>query len=99
MEIYEGQSKNGTPDGFGRYIDSEGGYYIGWFKDGIKHGQGKDVSKTLPNGKLEGLFRDGKFIGSRDKEENEDFVESEPKITGFFDEASYCMKEKELQTY
>ena len=39
--VYEGEHKNGERTGFGRLVANDGETYIGYWKDGLKHGQGK----------------------------------------------------------
>ena len=48
--IFECMFISGKRNGFGRYIWSDGAYYIGVFKDGLIHGQGQRV---FPDGKIE----------------------------------------------
>lgn len=43
--LYEGQQLNNKFNGFGRNIYNNGGYYIGFWKDGFKHGQGKNFDE------------------------------------------------------
>ena len=57
--IYEGQHTCGAWNGYGRLI-WYAGYYEGYFRDGKKEGQGREV--TNDGKKLEGLFKEGKFI-------------------------------------
>lgn len=58
---YNGQMKNGRPDGYGKYIDEVGGYYEGNFKNGEYYGKGKYV---LYNGDTyTGEFFNGKRHG------------------------------------
>ena len=40
-QIKEGQYENGNMNGFGRVIESDGSYYVGFYKDDMKHGKGK----------------------------------------------------------
>ena len=55
------------PEGNGKFIEKEGEYYIGEFKNGLKHGKGKEYRKSgvliyegdFVNGKREGT---GKLI-------------------------------------
>ena len=42
--IYEGQTKDDMPEGFGRVLDASGEYYIGQYRDTLRHGQGKFVT-------------------------------------------------------
>jgi len=60
--IYEGQFKNDIYHGYGRYIYSNGNYYLGNWVDGKRSGWGKLVDKS---GKIyEGMWQYSKFIGS-----------------------------------
>lgn len=58
---YEGEFRNGQPDGFGTfyYINSE--KYTGNFKEGLRHGNG---SLEKPDGQMrKGLWREDEYIG------------------------------------
>lgn len=44
--IYEGQFRDDVYNGFGRFIYSNGNYYIGSWLDGKRSGQGKLVDKS-----------------------------------------------------
>ena len=58
---YEGEIRNGKPDGFGILIWFDGIKYVGNFKDGKEHGQG---TFTSPDGtKYVGEWKDGKKHG------------------------------------
>lgn len=60
--IYEGQFKNDIYHGYGRYIYSNGNFYLGNWVDGKRSGWGKLVDKS---GKVyEGMWQYSKFIGS-----------------------------------
>lgn len=59
--IYEGQFVDDVYNGFGRFIYSNGNYYIGNWIDGKRSGYGKLVDK---NGKIyEGQWQYSKYIG------------------------------------
>lgn len=61
--IYEGQFKNDIYHGYGRYIYSNGNYYIGNWVDGKRQGRGKLVDKS---GKVyEGMWQFSKFVGNK----------------------------------
>ena len=69
--IYEGHCKQGQQNGFGRLICKlkEGvesiEYYIGFWKDGLRHGHGKQVYQ--PSGKVQnGMWSNNEFISSDD---------------------------------
>ena len=55
---YEGEMKNGVPNGQGTSTYTDGGKYVGEFKDGKFHGQG---TKTWSDGMYVGKYRDGKL--------------------------------------
>ena len=58
---YEGEIKNGKPDGRGIKLKPDGGMYFGEWKNGKKHGQGTDTS---PDGNsFEGEWKNGKKNG------------------------------------
>ena len=54
---YEGEIRNGKPDGFGILIRFDGKKYVGNFKDGKMDGQGTESSPYGDN--YEGEFKDG----------------------------------------
>ena len=59
--IYEGQFKDDVYNGFGRFIYSNGNYYIGNWLDGKRSGQGKLVDKS---GRIyEGQWQFSKYMG------------------------------------
>lgn len=78
--IYEGMWKDGTPDGFGKMVDSIGNTYIGEWRDGQKEGRGSQmnvdgemyigqyiVGKKQGEGKLynnAGLLYSGNFVNN-----------------------------------
>ena len=58
---YQGDVKNGKPDGLGVLIHPNGGKYVGSWKDGKENGQG---TITYPSGnKYVGSWKDGKHHG------------------------------------
>ena len=60
--IYEGQFKDDVYNGFGRFIYSNGNYYIGNWLDGKRSGYGKLVENKT--GRVyEGQWQFSKFIG------------------------------------
>ena len=60
--IYEGQLRDDVYHGFGRYIYSNGNYYIGNWVDGKRCGQGKLVTTE---GKIyEGIWKNSSYLGS-----------------------------------
>ena len=54
---YQGQVKDGKPDGLGILTFTDGWKYVGEWKDGIYNGQG---TRTYPWGKYVGEWKDGK---------------------------------------
>ena len=59
---YKGQFKNDIYHGYGRYIYSNGNFYIGMWQDGKRSGWGKLVDKS---GKIyEGMWQYSKFVGN-----------------------------------
>lgn len=59
--IYEGQFKNDVYHGFGRFIYSNGNYYIGNWENGKRSGRGKFVDAS---GKIySGLWMNSKLVG------------------------------------
>ena len=59
--VYQGDVKNGKPDGLGIMIDIYGGKYIGEWKNGKRNGKGK---LTYPDGeKMEGDWKDDLLHG------------------------------------
>ena len=54
---YEGEIRNGKPDGFGILIRFDGKKYVGNFKDGKMDGQGMFIFSS--GDKYEGEFKDG----------------------------------------
>jgi hypothetical protein len=41
MDVYNGQYKDGIPNGYGSYKWKSGSIYVGEFLDGMKNGKGK----------------------------------------------------------
>ncbi len=65
-DTYQGTFKEGVPQGKGKYVYSDGSYYIGEFKNGLRHGEGTlhvmdKESQTTQPGKL-GLWKNDEFI-------------------------------------
>jgi hypothetical protein len=58
---YEGEYRDGKPNGQGIYTWADGRKYVGEWKDGKKHGQGTFTSPT--SGKYAGEYRDDKKNG------------------------------------
>lgn len=55
-KTYEGQWEDSLPNGFIREIDPDGDLYVGQYKAGKRHGQGKLIVKSLKT--YEGTFLD-----------------------------------------
>jgi hypothetical protein len=60
--IYEGQTKDDMPEGFGRVLDASGEYYIGQYRDTLRHGFGRFV--TSGGVVQEGRWADDEFLGA-----------------------------------
>lgn len=59
--VYEGQTLDDMPEGFGRVLDASGEYYIGQYKDTLRHGQGRFVTQS---GQVQqGRWADDEFLG------------------------------------
>ena len=56
---YEGEIRNGKPDGFGILIRFDGRKYVGEWKDGKEHGQGTESSPYGSKNEGELTFPDG----------------------------------------
>ena len=54
--MYQGQVKDGKPNGMGVLTFTDGWKYVGQWKDGIYNGQG---TRTYPWGKYVGQWKDG----------------------------------------
>lgn len=84
--VYEGQLRNGEPNGQGTLTYMDGSVYTGGMKDGVPHGQGRflDADGTI----MDGEFKSGEFQGEvqqpakpkRTKKEKADAVQ-EPSTT------------------
>lgn len=60
--IYEGQLRDDVYHGYGRYIYSNGNYYIGMWENGKRCGKGKLVDTS---GKVyEGMWKNSTYLGS-----------------------------------
>ena len=46
---YEGEWVNDKPEGYGKFIYSDGEYYIGEWKNGLRHGKGKTYDSKKNN--------------------------------------------------
>ena len=55
--VYEGETVNDLPHGKGIYTKTDGSTYVGYFKNGLRHGNGTFTwSKNAPEGA-------GKYVG------------------------------------
>ena len=61
--MYKGDWINDKREGNGKYYWENGEYYIGQFKNGLRHGKGIEYYSN-GNIKYEGNFIDGKFVGN-----------------------------------
>ena len=85
--IYEGQWKEGKPNGWGRFIDHKGEYYIGWFARGSwsPHGYGKWL---YADGTVkEGLWDNYTFVGEEQAPSDLNEV-----TTAAFEETDYIVE-------
>ena len=57
--IYQGQVKDGKPDGLGIMIDNFGGRYVGEWKNGKRNGQGTSTTSSIGY-KYVGEWKNGK---------------------------------------
>jgi hypothetical protein len=62
VDFYEGQFIKGMPSGEGTYKWSNGSYYEGEWKDGLKEGKGKLVSKDTV---ITGFWKNDKYVGTQ----------------------------------
>lgn len=69
QDEYEGQFKNGYPDGIGTYTSSEKSKYTGSFKKGLMDGQGElnYVSASGRDTTLKGFWKKNKYVGEYEK--------------------------------
>ena len=67
---YEGDFKNGYPDGSGRYTWKDGHYFIGIYKKGHKDGAGDMYYKSASGGDsvITGFWKKDKYIGLYEKQ-------------------------------
>lgn len=66
VDFYEGEFSKGFPDGNGKYVWANGQYYIGQFKEGLRHGKGTmyvldSATQTLHSGKL-AVWKNDQYI-------------------------------------
>ena len=69
QDEYEGQFKNGFPDGMGTYTSSDKSKYTGNFKKGLMEGQG-EINYITASGKdstLKGFWKKNKYVGAYEK--------------------------------
>lgn len=59
--IYEGKFKNDIYSGYGRFIYSNGNYYVGNWLDGKRSGRGRLIARSGRT--YEGQWQNNKFLG------------------------------------
>lgn len=66
---YEGEFKNGYPDGKGMYIWKDGHYFIGYFKEGKKEGKGDMYYESITgmDSVITGFWQKDKYTGEYEK--------------------------------
>ena len=67
---YEGDFKDGYPDGRGMYTWNDGHYFIGYYKKGYKEGTGEMYYESTTGGDsvITGYWKKDKYIGIYEKE-------------------------------
>lgn len=63
IDRYEGEFRNGLPDGRGAYRWADGTFYEGYWKKGLREGAGKMIS---PDSTLTGYWKADRYIGKED---------------------------------
>ena len=69
---YQGQVKNGKPDGLGVIIYSDGSMYVGRWKNGIREGQGSQIHKG--GGKYSGSWKNGSWWNGKQIDPNGNII-------------------------
>lgn len=69
-DTYEGNFKDGLPDGSGKYTWKNENYYVGYWKKGRFDGEGEMHFKTasLQDSIVKGFWKKGKYIGLYEKQ-------------------------------
>ena len=64
-DVYEGDFKNGLPDGTGKYTWKNGSWYEGAFKNGMKEGEGvmHYVTSSSKDSVITGFWKKGMYAG------------------------------------
>ena len=76
MALQEGQYENGMLNGWGRLIQSDGSYHLGWWRNGYACGWGIGDAFTYGEGICRGLYERDELIqdiGKFEEETNIDF--------------------------
>lgn len=70
VDIYEGDFKNGLPDGTGTYTWKDGHYFVGHFKKGEKNGKGDMYYKTAggADSVITGFWKKDKYFGKYEEQ-------------------------------
>ena len=65
IDEYEGDFKNGYPEGKGTYVWQNGSYFIGWFIKGNREGEGQMFYESSTGGDsiISGFWKKDKYIG------------------------------------
>lgn len=64
IDKYNGEFKNGLPDGNGTYLWRTGETYTGYWKKGLRDGNGKYVYKYMErDSMISGIWKDDKYLG------------------------------------
>jgi hypothetical protein len=69
IDTYEGEFKNGLPDGIGIYTWGNNNIYNGAFSKGLKEGKGKMILKLSDSkdSTIEGFWKKDSYIGRNEK--------------------------------
>ena len=64
-DTYEGEFKNGYPEGTGKYSWKNGSWYEGGFKNGVKEGDGimHIITASQKDSTVTGFWRKGAYVG------------------------------------
>ena len=65
---YQGQIKDGRPNGLGILIEPDGNKYVGRWKNGIREGQGSQIN--LGGGKYSGSWKNGSWWNGKQIDSN-----------------------------
>jgi hypothetical protein len=69
IDSYEGDFKNGLPEGQGKYVWKDGRYFVGQFKKGNKEGKGDmyNPSAIGSDSLISGYWKKDKYVGEFEK--------------------------------